>query len=423
MASSADCTTFTRRCSVAECNWLPANPFDAVGSAAGSPLRVLLVHNAYQQRGGEDAVCDAEEALLRELGHPVHCYRRHNDEVADISPLRLARDTVWSPRTTRDVAAAFASFRPDVVHVHNSFPLVSPSIHWAAHRAGVPVVQTLHNFRLICPQALLLRDGRVCEDCVGHVPWRAVAHRCYRGSAAQSAVVAVMLQTHRALGTWREKVTRYIALNEFCKAKFVQGGLPAERISVKPNFVDLPAPEPQDRRDFLFVGRLSVEKGIEVLARAEPMLPEALRLLIAGTGPESNLLRNGTRFCLLGALAPKQVYERMAGAAALVLPSICYENFPRTLVEAFANGLPVVASRLGALESLVQDGHTGLLFEPGNAADLAAKLLWATNHPEEMRRMGRAARQHYEQHLTGAANYRQLIAIYDQAMAENVSIQ
>ena len=388
--------------------------------AALPPLRILLVHNAYQQRGGEDAVVDAEEALLRQHGHPVLRYQRHNDEVDGASRLQLARDTIWSPRTGRDIASVVRDFRPDVIHVHNSFPLISPSLFWAAHRAGVPVVQTLHNFRLICPQAMLLREGRVCEDCVGHVPWRAVAHRCYRGSAAQSAAVAAMIQTHRVLGTWQHKVTRYIALNEFCKAKLVQGGLPAERISVKPNFIDLPAPAPQERRGFLFVGRLSTEKGIDVLARAAALLASPTPIIVAGTGPEEHRLRNSPHFHLLGSTRPEQVYEHMAGAMALVLPSICFENFPRTLVEAFANGLPVVASRLGALESLVDHGRTGLLFEPGNAQDLAAKLRWAAEHPADMQRMGQAGRAEYEKNLTADANHRVLKAIYARAVAESV---
>jgi glycosyltransferase involved in cell wall biosynthesis len=238
--------------------------------AATPPARVLLVHNAYQQRGGEDAVVEAEAALLREHGHEVTLYTRHNDEVQGSSRLALARDTLWSPRTGRDLQALIGQHRPDVVHVHNSFPLVSPSVYWAAARAGLPVVQTLHNFRLLCPQALLLREGRICEDCVGRVPWRAVQHGCYRGSAVQSAAVAGMLQLHRGLGTWQRKVTLYIALNAFCRDKFIEGGLPAERIRIKPNFIDLPAPAPQPREGFLFVGRFSLEKGLAVLAQALP---------------------------------------------------------------------------------------------------------------------------------------------------------
>jgi glycosyltransferase involved in cell wall biosynthesis len=385
--------------------------------AATPPARVLLVHNAYQQRGGEDAVVEAEAALLRENGHEVTLYSRHNDEVAGLSRLALARDTLWSPRTGRDLQALISQYRPEVVHVHNSFPLVSPSVYWAAARAGVPVVQTLHNFRLLCPQALLLREGRICEDCVGRVPWRAVQHGCYRGSVVQSAAVAGMLQLHRGLGTWQRKVTLYIALNAFCRDKFIEGGLPADRIRIKPNFVDLPAPALQPREGFLFVGRFSQEKGLGVLAQALAQAPPGTAVHAAGSGPDAALLDGAPGVHLLGPLQPVAVYAQMARRRALVLPSIWYENFPRTLVEAFANGLPVIASRLGAMATLVEDGVTGLLFNPGDATDLAAKLAWADAHPAEMQRMGERARRLYEAELTGLANLQQLRAIYREASA------
>ena len=386
--------------------------------AAAEPLRVLLLHNAYQQRGGEDAVVDSEEALLRAHGHAVLRHQRSNDEIATLSRAALAAQTIWSRRRAQEVSTLIADFRPHVVHLHNSFALLSPSVIWAASQAGVPVVQTLHNFRLLCPQAMLLRDGKVCEDCVGHVPWRAVQHRCYRDSASQSAVLATMLQAHRWLGTYRERVTLYIALNEFCRDRFIAGGLPAERLRVKPNFVDLAHPPAEaPRSGLLFVGRLSSEKGIAVLADAARMLPEGTTLRIVGDGPERHRLEGIVGVELLGALPPARVYEQMQAAAALVLPSICYENFPRTLVEACACGLPVLASRLGALPELVQHARTGLLFDAGDASALAAAMTQATARPTLSREMGRAARAHYEQYWTGAANHRQLTAIYREAIA------
>jgi glycosyltransferase involved in cell wall biosynthesis len=382
------------------------------------PLRILIAHNAYRLRGGEDLMVDAEAQLLRAHGHEVLRYHRHNDEVDASQPLRLLRDSVWSHRTTADLDAVFRDFRPDVLHVHNTLSLISPSVYWAAHRARVPVVQTLHNFRLMCPQALMLREGRVCTDCVGHVPWRAVVHRCYRESAAQSAAVALTLQSHRLLGTWQRKVTLYIALNAFCRQTFIDGGLPAERLRIKPNFIDAPSPPPEGARDgLLFVGRLSVEKGIDTLVRAAALLPQGTTVRVAGEGPLSHLTQAAPGLSPLGALPQADVLQAMAGATALVVPSIWYENFPRTVVEAYAQGLPVIASRLGALADLVDDGQTGLLFNPGDPVDLAAKLQWAQSHPAEMRRMGRAARTRYEQELTGAQNARQLESIYREAMA------
>ncbi|EHR70156.1 glycosyltransferase [Burkholderiales bacterium JOSHI_001] len=382
------------------------------------PLRILIAHNTYQQRGGEDAVVEAEVALLRAHGHEVRLYQRSNDDINSMSKASAALQTLWSSRTQNDAAALFAQFQPQVLHAHNTFPLISPSLYWAAARARVPVVQTLHNFRLICPQALLMREGQVCEDCVGHIPWRAARHACYRSSVAQSAVVAGMVQMHRALGTWQHKVARYIALNAFCRDRFVAGGLPRERIRIKPNFVDLPEPPAGPRQGLLFVGRLSEEKGVGVLAAAAAMGPPGMSVQVVGGGPLQSLLQASNQVSLLGALAPAEVYQAMGRARALLVPSIWYENFPRTVVEAFACGTPVIASRIGALATLVDDGRTGLLFKPGDAADLAVKMAWAQAHPDEMAAMGRQARAHYERELTGESNQRQLLAIYDEAMAE-----
>lgn len=380
-------------------------------------LRVLMVHNAYQQRGGEDSVVEAELALLRARGHVVETYFRHNDDLAAMPAWQAAGQMLWSGQTVREIGAQIAASRPDVIHVHNTFPLISPSLYWAADRAGVPVVQTLHNFRLHCPQAMYLREGKVCEDCLGHIPWRGALRACYRGSRPQSAALAGMVTLHRAIGTWQHKVTRYIALNEFCRRKFIEGGLPAERVVVKPNFVDFAAPPDGPREGFLFVGRLSAEKGVDVLAAATAQLG-GCAVRVAGTGPEAHLLQGQSGLTALGALSGERVREEMAAAMALVLPSIWYENFPRTLVEAMGCGLPVIASQIGALAELVEDGVTGLLFEPGNADDLAAKMRWALANREAMAAMGRNARERYEQCYTAERNYAQLLQIYREAIGE-----
>ena len=379
-------------------------------------MRVLIAHNAYQQRGGEDSVVAEEAALLRAHGHEVEQLTAHNDDIVGMSRLSLAAGTAWSTASAQEMRARCAAFRPDVVHVHNSFPLLSPSIHWAAQEAGVPVVQTLHNFRLLCPQAMLLRNGQVCEDCVGRLPWRGAVRGCYRGSVAQSAVLAGMLVLHRGLGTWERKVNRFIALNEFCRNKFIQGGLPASRVVVKPNFVDLPAPPQRERRGLLFVGRLSPEKGLGVLAEAARSLAEAVT--VVGAGPMEQELSGAPGLRLSGPLPMNEVLARMQESSALVMPSVWYENFPRTLVEAWASGLGVIASRLGAMADLIEDGVTGLLFEAGNAASLREKLMWALDHPQEMAAMGQRAREHYERHFTATQNLNQLVSIYSDAINE-----
>lgn len=385
-------------------------------SIGAGGLRVLMAHNAYQQRGGEDAVVEAELGLLRMRGHAVTLYRRHNDEIAQMGRLALMADTLWSRRTLRDAQALIEAERPDVLHVHNTFPLISPTIMHAAWRAGVPVVQTLHNFRLLCPQAMLLREGRVCEDCVGHLPWRGIIHACYRESRVQTGVLTGMTALHRALGSWREKVTRFIALSEFGRAKFIEGGLPAERLKVKPNFVDCAPPVDGAREDFLFVGRLSPEKGIAVMGEALRSTGEALRLRVAGDGPLKTQLDGMPGVQTLGALGTDAVRAQMMAARALLLPSICYEGFPRTLVEAYAAGLPVIASRLGALAELVEDGVTGLLVPPADGHALAEAMCWAQANPARMAEMGRAARARYERLYSAEVNYGILMQIYAEAI-------
>lgn len=378
-------------------------------------MRVLIAHNAYQQRGGEDSVVDAELGLLRRHGHAVEVFQRHNDELKEMIPWKAAIDTVWSRKSAAALTAAIDRFRPDIVHFHNTFPLISPSAYWAVQAAGLPVVQTLHNFRLHCPQAMYLRAGRVCEDCLGHQPWRSVLHACYRGSRAQSAVLSGMLVWHRALGTYRDKVTRYIALNEFCRRKFIEGGLPADRVVVKPNFVDFGAAQPSARAGLLFVGRLSAEKGLLTLRESMALLP-GVQLRVAGDGPEAAVLDGVAGVTKLGRLVVEDVRQEMNAATALVVPSIWYETFGLVVIEAFACGTPVIASRIGALSGVVEDGVTGLLFEPGNAADLAAKMRWVLEHPADAARMGRNARLEYERSYTAERNYELLMNIYEDAI-------
>lgn len=380
---------------------------------------VLVVHNAYRHRGGEDSVVDAEIELLRANGHEVTRWQRHNDELATQGRVSIALDTLWSRASHARALELLDTHRPDVVHVHNTFATISPSLYWACAERKVPVVQTLHNFRLVCPQAMLLREGRVCEDCLGRAPWPALQNACYRGSTAQTAVLAGMLMLHRGLGTWRDKITRYIALNEFCRDKFVSAGLPADKLRVKPNFVDFAAPDPlKPRAGLLFVGRLSPEKGIDLLSRALSRSPHT-KLRVIGSGPSESTLAMHAGVERLGSQPLPFVREAMERASMLVLPSIWYENFPRTLVEAFATGLPVIASRIGALAELVDHGVTGLLFDPQNPSDLAACMEWALAHPAEVSAMGRSARMRYETLYTPERNYRMLLDIYRDAQAEH----
>ena len=380
-------------------------------------LRVLVVHNAYQQRGGEDAVVAAETSMLQARGHEVAHFTRHNDDVHSSTPVRLAARTFWSRGSAREFRSMVNGFRPDVVHAHNTFPLISPAIYWVAARLGVPVIQTLHNFRLLCPQAMFLRQGKVCEDCLGSLPWRGAVHRCYRGSTAQSSVAVGMLSVHRMLGTYQNKVSRYVALNEFCRQKFIQGGLPSERIVVKPNFVEDTPRVSQSREGFLFVGRLTLDKGLDLLLRAATAAP-AISVRVAGVGGLADQLADKPNVRALGELRPSEVETEMLRARALVLPSIWYESFPMSLIEAFSCSLPVIASRIGALAEIVEEGVTGLLFNPGDSEDLGRKMQWAQSHPDEMNAMGRRAHALYKAKFTSERNYETLMSIYLSAIAE-----
>lgn len=385
---------------------------------------ILFVHNTYKFHGGEDFVVDDEIYLLRSHKHNILTYHRSNNDINNLNLILLSKQTIWSERTKQELIKIINKFNPNIIHAHNTFPLISPSLYWTASHYKIPIIQTLHNFRLMCLNAMFLRNEKTCEDCMGQLPLRGVMRACYRGSFAASAVLAGMLAFHRGIGTYRSKVTRFIALNEFCRNKFITGGLPAERIVVKPNFVDWDEPNPthicshdKSRKNFLFVGRMSAEKGIAILATAMQQLPEA-RLRVAGNGPDKDVFVGITGITRLGRLTEDSVRREMTSAMALIVPSICYENFPRTIVEAFASGLPVIASRIGPLADIICEGKTGLLFVAGDAHDLAAKMIWASTHPDEMRRMGAAARQEYERLYTPERNYQMLMDIYRDAIAE-----
>ena len=413
---------------------------DASAGNASRSLCVLVVHNHYRVRGGEDSVFESECRMLEEAGHRVVRYEKTNDDISDrgggLAKLGLALRTVWNPRTVREVRALIRAESPAIVHCHNTFPLISPSIYFAAAREGVPVVQTLHNYRLACLDGYLFREGRICEACLGRFPWRGVCRRCYRKSFAQSATLAAMLLVHRLLGTWRRKVTRYIALTEFARDKFVQAGLPASRIVVKPNaFVagpdaptmDSPFPgrlEPRETENpavpprVIYVGRLSSEKGVDVLLRAWALLLKSgskavassadfkvgqAKLTIVGDGPERAALESlsatlgiADRVVFTGALPRVAALVELSTASLLVLPTLCYETFGLGVLEAASQGIPALVTNIGGQSCLVQDGVSGKQVPPDNPQALATALCDLLADPERLRRMGAAARAAFE---------------------------
>lgn len=385
-------------------------------------LRTLLVHNHYQQAGGEDAVFEAEAVMLEQRGHTVERLTFHNDDVDEMKPFALATNTVWNRRAAQTIGGAVKRLKAQVVHFHNTFPLVSPAAYYAARREGAAVVQTLHNFRLLCPGTLFLRDQKVCEDCLGKaVPWPGVVHKCYRDNRAATAVSTVMLSVHRGLGTWRKAVDRYIALTDFGKEKFIAGGLPSEKIVVKPNFVGVDPGVGTGRGGYaIFVGRLAREKGIGVMLDAWRQLGDDMPLKIVGDGPLAQQVESAAaeydHITWLRRQAPDKVYSLVGDATCLVMPSQWYEAFGMTMIEAFAKGTPVVASNLGAMASLVTDGATGLLFQPGDPKDLEAKVRQLLIDPAILQTMRRAARVEYESKYNAQRNYDLLMQIYEQTI-------
>jgi glycosyltransferase involved in cell wall biosynthesis len=381
--------------------------------------RVLQVHTRYRQAAGEDEVVAAERRLLEEAGLQVTQVLFDNPGPAasrmSLAPVRQGISAVWSRGAARRVRKAIEASRSQVVHVHNTFVSSSPSVYGAAAACRVPVVQTVHNYRLVCPAGTLYRSGRPCTDCVGHaIPWPAVAHACYRGSRAQSAVVAATLAVARAKGTYSRGVGAYLALTSFQRDLLVQGGLPADKIQVVPNFLE-PDPTIGDgpRNGFLFVGRLSQDKGVPTLLEAAALVPGLVS--VAGSGPLSSQVEaaaSAGHVEALGWLEKDAVFRQLRGAVATVLPSVWFEGFPVSFLEACATGTPVIASRIGSLEELVADGVTGLLVRPGDARELADRLSWANEHPNEMRQMGSNARMQYETRFRGWAHLDALLGTY-----------
>jgi glycosyltransferase involved in cell wall biosynthesis len=390
---------------------------------------ILAVHNSYQQPGGEDEVFRQETRLLEQYGHCVIRCQAHNHDVNGKGRIELLAKTVFNSEAYRQLRSLIERTRPDVMHVHNTFPLLSPAVYYAARDKAVPVVQTLHNYRLLCPTGLLFREGHVCESCLGKLSLApAIARGCYRDSRPATAVASAMLLLHRGLNTYKDLVAGYIALSEFGRSKYVAAGLPSHKVFLKPNFVD---PDPgvgEGDGDFcLFIGRLSHEKGISTLLDAWTRFRPPLDLEIIGDGELAQNVADAVNRCPRirwhGRLQKPQVYERLRRAAAVIVPSIWFEPFGMVVIEAFAAGVPVIASNLGSLAELIRHGDNGLHFSPGDATDLAQQVVWFHRHPDVAQKMRRQARLDFESEYTGDRNYSLMMQIYATAIGSHGSAQ
>lgn len=394
-------------------------------------MKILLIHNEYRIPGGEDVVVNQLSDLLLKNGNEIVKYKRSNKEL-DLFEwwqfLLLPLYMIVGYRIN-NLPAILKREKPDVVHFHNTFLMISPRALRLCKNAGFPVVLTLHNYRLICARADFFRSGKVCEDCIGRTfPWPGVAHACYHASRVQTTMVAGMLFSHRLMKTWLRNVDIFVCLTEFARLKFIAGGLPSQKLVVNPNFV---SPDPGARvhaGDFaLFVGRFSPEEKMQTLFRAWREIPD-LPLKLAGgernQRDSHNLLARShmpRNVEWVGRHERKEVLELMRQAMFVVFPSEWFEGFPLVIAEAFACGVPVIASGIGSLLEIVEDGRTGLFFSPGDASDLVTKVKWAQTHPREMIRMGRNARAVYESKYSEAESYRKLIATYTQAVLHGLT--
>jgi glycosyltransferase involved in cell wall biosynthesis len=386
-------------------------------------MKILTVHNYYQHQGGEEGVFQSESELLEENGHQVWRYTLTNDRIGEMSSLSLLGKTLWNHQVYRELRSLIHQEQIQIAHFHNTFPLISPSAYYACKAEKIPVIQTCHNYRLLCANGMFLRDGKVCEDCLEKLlPLPSIQHKCYRNSQIASIGTATMLTTHRLAKTWNRQVDKYIALTEFARQKLIQGGIPPLKIVVKPNFVN-PDPGFGDGNGgyALFVGRLSQEKGIDLLLSAWEQIKDTIPLKIVGDGPLGDRVKAAANsqsgIDWVGRKSMEEVYTLMKGASFLVFPSRWYEGFPRTIIESFAVGTPVIAADLGSMSTLITPKQTGLHFQAGNVEDLVAKVLWATDRLEEMTQLRQTTRAEFLAKYTTEENYRKLLEIYLQAVS------
>ena len=386
-------------------------------------MRVLILHNRYQLRGGEDSVVEEESNLLRSHGVEIEQLIVDNESIHGFLQKSItAFNTLYSWPARRIVEARLASFRPDVMHAHNFFPRLSPSVYDAAIHARVPVVQTIHNFRVVCANGLLFREGHVCEECLGRAfGWPAVVHACYRESRAGSAVVSLMNAMHRGLGTGQNKVTRYIVLTEFIRELMISRGvLPARRVVIKPNAAADFGTGAGSGGYALYVGRLSPEKGVRTVLDAWKENSPAVPLKIAGDGamrPEVEAVSGGNNIEYLGQVSKERVGQLMRNALVLIIPSLCYEGLPVVVPEAFSASLPIIASNLGSLGTLIAPGETGVLVPPGDAVSLRTAVKNLSESPVLLSQMRVRTRQVYEQLYRPESNLKLLLGIYEDAIS------
>lgn len=385
---------------------------------------VVVAHNYYKDRSGEERVFESECEMLARNGLKVERFTIDNRSIAGATS--AAAKMFWNAQAASQLQSLLRKTRSKIVHFHNTFPLMSPSVYYAARAENVAIVQTLHNYRLLCMQGFFLREGRTCVACLGKsIQYLGAIHACYRHSHPASFLTASMIGSHKLTRTWKDLPHQYICPSDFTRSRMISGGLPASKLVVKPNFVyPDPGVGPGSGEYAIFVGRLAPEKGIDTLLDAWVKFRPGLPLIVVGSGPLEEKVRSIAATCtgiaFVGQQARNRVLELIGNAAVAVVPSVGYETFGLVAVEAFARGTPVVASRLGPLADIVDHGRTGRHFDPGNPKDLAEQVSIAAKACEN-KVMRLAARSEFEGKYCADANYELLIRIYRRAasMARN----
>jgi glycosyltransferase involved in cell wall biosynthesis len=389
-------------------------------------MKILFIHNRYSQAGGEDVSCSLEIQSLQKHGHETFLYERLNkDEIPNFAPLwhtQLAINTIWSRRSHRDIIEILKSFSPDLVHCQNTFPLVSPSVYYACQENRIPVIQHVRNYRLVCASANLYREGAICERCVGKLGLSGASHGCYRNSIAQTILIAALNAWHHRVGTWRNAVDAYIVVSEFLRDKLIQGGFPPNKLHVKPNFIPMPPVDSHRRRDkVLFAGRLVAEKGAMEILEIWRNIPD-ISLHILGDGPLlAKMKATAAAYGLhdvsfSGNVSHDAAMAAMRNTTCLVVPILWHEPFGRTVIEANAMEVPVVAYRLGAMPELIQPGTTGFLVDPGDRIGFADAIRRLVSDKAFAARLGANARQFAELRFAPSANHTRLMEIYDSVL-------
>ncbi len=408
-------------------------------------MKILFAHKFFHPAGGPETVLFQSMEALQKMGHEVIPFsmRRpgnlptpyskyfvtevnyHDPNGSFLRKLKMATSLVYSREAKKKMELLIREQKPDIAHLHNIYHQLSPSILLPLKKHNIPIVMSLHDFKLVCPNYTFLRDGQVCEECEGKHFYKAIKYKCVKDSYLKSTISAVEMHLHKLFKIYERNIDRFIVLSQFSKERFVRYGLPEEKIILLPNPIEIPSFRKQEGKDkhVLFFGRLSDKNGIFTLIKAMRRLPE-IKLLVLGEGEQQELILDYLRenkmgnVELVGFLSGEKLKKTIANCSFLVFPNNCYHNCPMSILESFASGKPVIGSNLGSVPELVKDGITGHLFEPRDEKDLAKKIKCLYENPQMIEKMGQNARRKVEENYSAEKYYPKLLQIYEELIQE-----